>query len=167
MPNLASVTIHGVNITADVEKLNPESLKNMAVTAITRRLSLGAKTKTVEDLTKLAAEIAADPNIFFTSTRGTGVSRPKLDMYEKKARSYFNDDFVIHLKNGVPQVVAVWEQLGGAKELLFKANDKMTPEQIATVNKNLAAKAEVIKRRVPIERKKAEKAGAKVDLDLG
>ena len=97
-------------------------------------------------------------------------SRPKLSIDEKMARLYFKDKFLIYLKNNLPEVAAVWKANGGSG-LLFKVTEEMTDVQKATVEKNLAAKNQIIKKRVLTERKKREKeeakAGNKVDLDLG
>lgn len=143
MPNLASVTIHNVKIEFDVEKLNPESLKNMAVTAVTRRLSLGAKTKSTDELTKLSAEMAIDPNPFFMSTRGTGVSRPKLDMFERKAKSWFSAEFLPALKLAVDAAVKLWTKAGGSG-LLLSAPKEATEEQKAAAGQNQTARDKLI-----------------------
>jgi hypothetical protein len=153
MSNIASVTIHNVKIEFDVEKLNPEALKNMAVTAITRRLSLGAQTKSAENLTKLAEEMAIDPNPFFTSTRGAGVPRPKLSPIEKEAVRFFGDTFLPALKLALAgdtkakSYLDLWIQAGG-DGVLLKSAKEATAEQKAAVNKNLDAKAKIIAAKV-------------------
>ena len=170
---LIEFAVKGVKFSVDVAKLTPESItkalnKAHHRVAAERWTGKQEKSLTLEQLQTEAKNFAADPNQFWAKygTRGQGVSRPKLDMCEKAARNYFKDVFMIHLKNNVPQVVAVWKANGGSG-LLLKRADKMTADQLAAVNRNLAAKAKIIEKRTAVERKKAEKAGAKIDLDLG
>jgi len=170
---LIEFAVKGVKFSVDVAKLTPESItkalnKAHGRVAAERWTGKQEKSLTLEQLQTEAKNFAADPNQFWAKygTRGEGVSRPKLDMCEKAARNYFKDVFMIHLKNNVPQVVAVWKANGGSG-LLLKQADKMTADQLAVVNRNLAAKAKIIEKRTAVERKKAEKAGAKIDLDLG
>ena len=170
---LIEFAVKGVKFSVDAAKLTPESITkafNKAHSRVAAERWTGKKEKslTLEQLQTEAKNFAADPNQFWAKygTRGQGVSRPKLDMCEKAARNYFKDVFMIHLKNNVPQVVAVWKANGGSG-LLLKQADKMTADQLAAVNRNLAAKAKIIEKRTAVERKKAEKAGAKIDLDLG
>ena len=170
---LIEFTVKGVKFSVDAAKLTPESItkafnKAHSRVAAERWTGKQEKSLTLEQLQTEAKNFAADPNQFWAKygTRGQGVSRPKLDMCEKAARNYFKDVFMIHLKNNVPQVVAVWKANGGSG-LLLKQADKMTADQLAAVNRNLAAKAKIIEKRTAVERKKAEKAGAKIDLDLG
>ena len=170
---LIEFAVKGVKFSVDAAKLTPESItkalnKAHGRVAAERWTGKQEKSLTLEQLQTEAKNFAADPNQFWAKygTRGEGVSRPKLDMCEKAARNYFKDVFMIHLKNNVPQVVAVWKANGGSG-LLLKQADKMTAEQLAAVNCNLAAKAKIIEKRTAVERKKAEKAGAKIDLDLG
>jgi len=164
--------VKGVKFSVDVAKLTPESItkalnKAHGRVAAERWTGKQEKSLTLEQLQTEAKNFAADPNQFWAKygTRGEGVSRPKLDMCEKAARNYFKDVFMIHLKNNVPQVVAVWKANGGSG-LLLKQADKMTADQLAAVNRNLVAKAKIIEKRTAVERRKAEKAGAKIDLDL-
>ena len=171
---LIEFAVKGVKFSVDAAKLTPESItkafnKAHSRVAAERWTGKQEKSLTLEQLKTEAKNFAADPNQFWAKygTRGQGVSRPKLDMCEKAARNYFRDVFMIHLKNNVPQVVAVWEANGGSCLLLLKQADKMTADQLAIVNRNLAAKAKIIGKRTAVERKKAEKAGAKIDLDLG
>ena len=170
---LIEFTVKGVKFSVDAAKLTPESItkafnKAHSRVAAERWTGKQEKSLTLEQLQTEAKNFAVDPNQFWAKygTRGEGVSRPKLDMCEKAARNYFKDVFMIHLKNNVPQVVAVWKANGGSG-LLLKQADKMTADQLAVVNRNLAAKAKIIEKRTAVERKKAEKAGAKIDLDLG
>ena len=170
---LIEFAVKGVKFSVDAAKLTPESINkalNKAHSRVAAERWTGKQEKslTLEQLQAEAKNFAADPNQFWAKygTRGEGVSRPKLDMCEKAARNYFKDVFMIHLKNNVPQVVAVWKANGGSG-LLLKQADKMTADQLAAVNRNLAAKAKIIEKRTAVERKKAEKAGAKIDLDLG
>ena len=170
---LIEFAVKGVKFSVDAAKLTPESItkalnKAHGRVAAERWTGKQEKSLTLEQLQTEAKNFAADPNQFWAKygTRGQGVSRPKLDMCEKAARNYFKDMFMIHLKNNVPQVVAVWKANGGSG-LLLKQADKMTADQLAAVNRNLAAKAKIIEKRTAVERKKAEKAGAKIDLDLG
>ena len=170
---LIEFAVKGVKFSVDAAKLTPESItkafnKAHSRVAAERWTGKQEKSLTLEQLKTEAKNFAADPNQFWAKygTRGQGVSRPKLDMCEKAARNYFKDVFMIHLKNNVPQVVAVWKANGGSG-LLLKQADKMTADQLAAVNRNLAAKAKIIEKRTAVERKKAEKAGAKIDLDLG
>ena len=170
---LIEFAVKGVKFSVDAAKLTPESItkalnKAHSRVAAERWTGKQEKSLTLEELQTEAKNFAADPNQFWAKygTRGQGVSRPKLDMCEKAARNYFKDVFMIHLKNNVPQVVAVWKANGGSG-LLLKQADKMTADQLAAVNRNLAAKAKIIEKRTAVERKKAEKAGAKIDLDLG
>ena len=170
---LIEFAVKGVKFSVDAAKLTPESItkafnKAHSRVAAERWTGKQEKSLTLEQLQTEAKNFAADPNQFWAKygTRGQGVSRPKLDMCEKAARNYFKDVFMIHLKNNVPQVVAVWKANGGSG-LLLKQADKMTADQLAAVNRNLAAKAKIIEKRTAVERKKAEKAGAKIDLDLG
>ena len=170
---LIEFAVKGVKFSVDVAKLTPESItkalnKAHGRVAAERWTGKQEKSLTLEQLQAEAKNFAADPNQFWAKygTRGQGVSRPKLDMCEKAARNYFKDVFMIHLKNNVPQVVAVWKANGGSG-LLLKQADKMTADQLAVVDRNLAAKAKIIEKRTAVERKKAEKAGAKIDLDLG
>jgi len=170
---LIEFAVKGVKFSVDAAKLTPESItkafnKAHSRVAAERWTGKQEKSLTLEQLQTEAKNFAADPNQFWAKygTRGEGVSRPKLDMCEKAARNYFKDVFMIHLKNNVPQVVAVWKANGGSG-LLLKQADKMTADQLAVVNRNLAAKAKIIEKRTAVERKKAEKAGAKIDLDLG
>ena len=170
---LIEFAVKGVKFSVDAAKLTPESItkafnKAHSRVAAERWTGKQEKSLTLEQLQTEAKNFAADPNQFWVKygTRGQGVSRPKLDMCEKAARNYFKDVFMIHLKNNVPQVVAVWKANGGSG-LLLKQADKMTADQLAAVNRNLAAKAKIIEKRTAVERKKAEKAGAKIDLDLG
>ena len=170
---LIEFAVKGVKFSVDVVKLTPESInkalnKAHGRVAAERWTGKQEKSLTLEQLQAEAKNFAADPNQFWAKygTRGQGVSRPKLDMCEKAARNYFKDVFMIHLKNNVPQVVAVWKANGGSG-LLLKQADKMTADQLAVVDRNLAAKAKIIEKRTAVERKKAEKAGAKIDLDLG
>ena len=170
---LIEFAVKGVKFSVDVAKLTPESItkafnKAHSRVAAERWTGKQEKSLTLEQLQTEAKNFAADPNQFWAKygTRGQGVSRPKLDMCEKAARNYFKDVFMIHLKNNVPQVVAVWKANGGSG-LLLKQADKMTADQLAVVDRNLAAKAKIIGKRTAVERKKAEKAGAKIDLDLG
>jgi len=169
---LIEFAVKGVKFSVDVAKLTPESItkafnKAHSRVAAERWTGKQEKSLTLEQLQTEAKNFAADPNQFWAKygTRGQGVSRPKLDMCEKAARNYFKDVFMIHLKNNVPQVVAVWKANGGSG-LLLKQADKMTADQLAAVNRNLAAKAKIIEKRTVVERRKAEKAGAKIDLDL-
>ena len=169
---LIEFAVKGVKFSVDVAKLTPESItkalnKAHSRVAAERWTGKQEKSLTLEQLQTEAKNFASDPNQFWVGygTRGQGVSRPKLDMHEKAARNYFKDVFMIHLKNNVPQVVAVWKANGGSG-LLLKQADKMTADQLAAVNRNLAAKAKIIEKRTAVERKKAEKAGAKIDLDL-
>jgi len=170
---LIEFAVKGVKFSVDAAKLTPESItkafnKAHSRVAAERWTGKQEKSLTLEQLKTEAKNFAADPNQFWAKygTRGQGVSRPKLDMCEKAARNYFKDVFMIHLKNNVPQVVAVWKANGGSG-LLLKQADKMTADQLAAVNRNLAAKAKIIEKRTAVEWKKAEKAGAKIDLDLG
>ena len=170
---LIEFAVKGVKFSVDAAKLTPESItkafnKAHGRVAAERWTGKQEKSLTLEQLQAEAKNFAADPNQFWAKygTRGEGVSRPKLDMCEKAARNYFKDVFMIHLKNNVPQVVAVWKANGGSG-LLLKQADKMTADQLAAVNRNLAAKAKIIEKRTAVERRKAEKAGAKIDLDLG
>ena len=170
---LIEFAVKGVKFSVDAAKLTPESITkafNKAHSRVAAERWTGKKEKslTLEQLQTEAKNFAADPNQFWAKygTRGEGVSRPKLDMCEKAARNYFKDVFMIHLKNNVPQVVAVWKANGGSG-LLLKQADKMTADQLAAVDRNLAAKAKIIEKRTAVERRKAEKAGAKIDLDLG
>ena len=170
---LIEFAVKGVKFSVDAAKLTPESItkafnKAHSRVAAERWTGKQEKSLTLEQLQTEAKNFAADPNQFWAKygTRGQGVSRPKLDMCEKAARNYFKDVFMIHLKNNVPQVVAVWKANGGSG-LLLKQADKMTADQLAAVNRNLVAKAKIIEKRTAVERKKAEKAGAKIDLDLG
>jgi len=170
---LIEFAVKGVKFSVDAAKLTPESItkafnKAHSRVAAERWTGKQEKSLTLEQLQAEAKNFAADPNQFWAKygTRGQGVSRPKLDMCEKAARNYFKDVFMIHLKNNVPQVVAVWKANGGSG-LLLKQADKMTADQLAAVDRNLAAKAKIIEKRTAVERKKAEKAGAKIDLDLG
>ena len=170
---LIEFAVKGVKFSVDAAKLTPESItkafnKAHSRVAAERWTGKQEKSLTLEQLQAEAKNFAADPNQFWAKygTRGQGVSRPKLDMCEKAARNYFKDVFMIHLKNNVPQVVAVWKANGGSG-LLLKRADKMTADQLAVVNCNLTAKAKIIEKRTAVERKKAEKAGAKIDLDLG
>jgi len=170
---LIEFAVKGVKFSVDAAKLTPESITkafNKAHSRVAAERWTGKREKslTLEQLQTEAKNFAADPNQFWAKygTRGQGVSRPKLDMCEKAARNYFKDVFMIHLKNNVPQVVAVWKANGGSG-LLLKQADKMTADQLAAVNRNLVAKAKIIEKRTAVERKKAEKAGAKIDLDLG
>ena len=170
---LIEFAVKGVKFSVDAAKLTPESItkafnKAHSRVAAERWTGKQEKSLTLEQLQTEAKNFAADPNQFWAKygTRGQGVSRPKLDMCEKAARNYFKDVFMIHLKNNVPQVVAVWKANGGSG-LLLKRADKMTADQLAAVNRNLVAKAKIIEKRTAVERKKAEKAGAKIDLDLG
>ena len=169
---LIEFAVKGVKFSVDAAKLTPESItkafnKAHSRVAAERWTGKQEKSLTLEQLQTEAKNFAADPNQFWAKygTRGEGVSRPKLDMCEKAARNYFKDVFMIHLKNNVPQVVAVWKANGGSG-LLLKQADKMTADQLAAVNRNLAAKAKIIEKRTVVERRKAEKAGAKIDLDL-
>ena len=169
---LIEFAVKGVKFSVDVAKLTPESItkalnKAHGRVAAERWTGKQEKSLTLEQLQTEAKNFAADPNQFWAKygTRGEGVSRPKLDMCEKAARNYFKDVFMIHLKNNVPQVVAVWKANGGSG-LLLKQADKMTADQLAAVNRNLVAKAKIIEKRTAVERRKAEKAGAKIDLDL-
>ena len=170
---LIEFAVKGVKFSVDAAKLTPESItkalnKAHGRVAAERWTGKQEKSLTLEQLQAEAKNFAVDPNQFWAKygTRGQGVSRPKLDMCEKAARNYFKDVFMIHLKNNVPQVVAVWKANGGSG-LLLKRADKMTADQLAAVDRNLAAKAKIIEKRTAVERKKAEKAGAKIDLDLG
>jgi len=170
---LIEFAVKGVKFSVDAAKLTPESITkafNKAHSRVAAERWTGKREKslTLEQLQTEAKNFAADPNQFWAKygTRGEGVSRPKLDMCEKAARNYFKDVFMIHLKNNVPQVVAVWKANGGSG-LLLKRADKMTADQLAAVDRNLAAKAKIIEKRTAVERRKAEKAGAKIDLDLG
>ena len=170
---LIEFAVKGVKFSVDAAKLTPESItkafnKAHSRVAAERWTGKQEKSLTLEQLKTEAKNFAADPNQFWAKygTRGQGVSRPKLDMCEKAARNYFKDVFMIHLKNNVPQVVAVWKANGGSG-LLLKQADKMTADQLGVVDRNLAAKARIIEKRTAVERKKAEKAGAKIDLDLG
>ena len=170
---LIEFAVKGVKFSVDAAKLTPESItkalnKAHGRVAAERWTGKQEKSLTLEQLQTEAKNFAADPNQFWAKygTRGEGVSRPKLDMCERAARNYFKDVFMIHLKNNVPQVVAVWKANGGFG-LLLKQADKMTADQLAAVSRNLAAKAKIIEKRTAVERKKAEKAGAKIDLDLG
>ena len=171
---LIEFAVKGVKFSVDAAKLTPESItkafnKAHSRVAAERWTGKQEKSLTLEQLQTEAKNFAADPNQFWAKygTRGQGVSRPKLDMCEKAARNYFKDVFMIHLKNNVPQVVAVWKANGGSGLLLKQAKGMTSDAQKASIEKNLAAKARIIEKRTAVERKKAEKAGAKIDLDLG
>ena len=174
---LIEFAVKGVKFSVDAAKLTPESItkafnKAHSRVAAERWTGKQEKSLTLEQLQAEAKNFAADPNQFWAKygTRGEGVSRPKLSIDEKMARLYFKDKFLIYLKNNLPEVAAVWRANGGSG-LLFKVTEEMTDVQKATVEKNLAAKNQIIEKRVPTERKKREKeeakAGNKVDLDLG
>jgi len=172
MATLIKFTVKDVPVEFDLEKLTPEVqikmlTKGCARSFFERETGKGDKSS-LEMIQAAAVKVSTDPNTYYLAVghRGEGVSRPKLDMYEKKARSWFKDEFVIHLKNSVPQVIAVWEANGGSG-LLLKATEKMTAEQKTAVERNLVAKNKIIEKRTVVERKKAEKAGAKIDLNLG
>lgn len=159
MANTAKVVVHGVELTVDVDRLTKESLICMATTALTRRLSLGAKTKDEAALKEVAAGLVTDPNVFFTSTRGVGVSRPKLDIYERKAGSWFSAEFLPALKIGNEKAKALWAKAGGVSTV-FKAKEDTDQAAKDVVDKNSTAKAKLIAAKA----KKLKDSGWEPDL---
>lgn len=171
--NVASVTIHEVNLEVDLGKLSAASMMNVVRTALIRRLSLGAKTKTKDELTALAAALKENPNSFFEVTRGEGVSRPKMSPIEKEAASWFSDKFLLALKTpsvGAPHESAKksWGRYGGKlvdeagkAAVILKAGKEDSAERKAVLDANLAAKVAVIAAKI----KKMQADGWEFKLD--
>ena len=141
MANMVKFQVKGNVVELDVDKLAPEVKANVLLKGLSRIFfERETPEKNEGDLVKAIAAVQADPNAYYVTYghRGEGASRPKLDMYEKKARSWFTGEFMPALKLGHEKAKAIWAKAGGV-DTQFKVTDKTTDEQKANIEKNKAA----------------------------
>ncbi len=157
MANLVKFTVKEIPVEFDLEKLTPEVarkmlLKGCARSFFERETGKGEKT-TLETIKAAAVKVTTDPNAYYAAvgTRGEGVSRPKLDMYERKAKSWFTAEFLPALKLGIEAAIKLWTRAGGSGAVLSAKSD--ATEAIKTAaqrnqdarDKLVAAKAKKLK----------------------
>jgi len=162
MANIADVKIHDVMLSVDLDKMSPASLMNAVRTALTRRLSLGAKTKTVDELTKLAGELKENPNPFFEAVRGEGTGRTSRSPAELRGAVFFNA-FTLALKT--PSIgkkhddaKKSWTKYGGIMvdeygkpAIVLKAAKEDSAERKNILDANIAAKKAIIAAKIKKE----------------
>lgn len=140
--------VKGTIIEFDESKLSPEVTAKVLQKGAARiffERETGKKDMTAEDFNKAVAAVQDNPNAYYASygTRGEGVSRPKLNMYERKARSWFSTEFLPALKQKVDVAVKLWIKAGGSG-LLLSAPKEATAEQKVAVEQNQTARDKLI-----------------------
>ena len=156
MAQLISFKVKGETVEFDASKLTPEVMAKMLTKGcgrsfFERETGKGEKT-TAESLAKAIAAVKSDPNAYYAAVgHREGTSRPKLDIYERKAGSWFNAEFLPALKLGHEKAKALWVKAGGVSTI-FKAKDDAdaTAKEVAGKNadartKLVAAKAKKLK----------------------
>jgi hypothetical protein len=146
MGNLVSVAIHGVVLEWDADKVSAAGNAIAQKIALVRCESLGAKSRDEAGFKELAVKMAANPDEYFSTRgrRGEGTARPKLDMYERKARGWFRDEFLPVLKLGTNEKVkAAWAKFGGTSAV-FSAKEDATAEAKAVVDVNVSAREKLL-----------------------
>ena len=142
MANMVKFQVKGNAIEFDVDKLTPE-VKVLVLTKGLSRIFFERETpeKKEGDLAAAIVKVQADPNAYYVTYghRGEGVARPKLDIYERKAKSWFSAEFLPALKLGHEKAKAIWGKAGGITSV-FKAKDDATVEAKAEARKNLDAR---------------------------
>ncbi len=156
--------IKDVQFSFDPAKLTPESVAKALLKAASRITAerytgKGEKTPSTEDLKKKAAEFAADPNLIFAGAVREGVPRPKKDMYERAAGSWFTSQLFPAVKLGNEKAVALWKKAGG-DGVVIKASAEATEAIKAAVQKNQAARDKL----VAAKAKKLKDSGWEPDL---
>lgn len=146
---MVKFTVKGNTVEFDESKLTPEVAlkmltKGCARSFFERETGKGDKT-TDETLAKAIGELQADPNKYYEAVghRGEGVSRPKLDIYERKAKSWFTAEFMPAVKLGIEAAVKLWAKAGGSG-LLLSAKEDATAEQKAAADRNKDARDKLI-----------------------
>ena len=140
--------VKGTTIEFDESKLTPEVLSKVLQKGCSRiffERETGKKDAKPEDFDKAVLAVQTDPNAYYASygTRGEGVSRPKLDMYERKAKSWFSAEFLPALKLSVDAAVKLWAKAGGSG-LLLSVPKEGTAEQKAAAEQNQTARDKLI-----------------------
>jgi hypothetical protein len=164
MGNLIKFTVKGTQVEFDMSKLTPEIqvkmlTKGCARSFFERETGKGEKT-TAESLAKAVAVVMSDPNTYYMAVgHREGVSRPKLDIYERKAGSWFNAEFLPALKLGHEKAKALWVKAGGVSTI-FKAKEDADTAAKELAGKNADAKAKLIAAKA----KKLKDAGWEPDL---
>jgi hypothetical protein len=127
MGQMISFKVKGNAVEFPMEKLAPEVMvkmltKGCARSFFERETGKGEKT-TDETIAKAIAAVSADPNSYYAAVgHREGVSRPKLDIYERKASSWFSAEFLPALKLGHEKAKALWAKAGGVSTI-FKAKE--------------------------------------------
>lgn len=140
--------VKGTTIEFDESKLSPEVLAKVLQKGAARiffERETGKKDAKPEDFQKAVAAVQADPNAYYATygTRGEGTSRPKLNMFERKAKSWFSAEFLPALKLNVEAAVKLWAKAGGSG-LLLTAKEDATAEVKDAVVKNQNARDKLI-----------------------
>ena len=157
MATLIKFTVKDVPVEFDLEKLTPEVqikmlTKGCARSFFERETGKGDKSS-LETIQAAAQKVSTDPNSYYLAVghRGEGVSRPKLDMYERKAKSWLTAEFFPAVKLGVEAAVKLWNKAGGSGVLLTAKEDATEAIKAAVLgnvtarDKLLAAKAKKLK----------------------
>jgi hypothetical protein len=157
------LTIKGVKFIIDEGKLSAETkakvlAKGLSRIAFERETGKG---QTDEALAKSLSAIAADPEKYYSTygTRGEGVSRPKLDMYERKAKSWFSAEFMPAVKGNVVNAVTLWKKAGAVSNQL-----SVPKEATADVKETVAKNQEARDKLIAAKAKKLKESGWEPEL---
>lgn len=164
MGNLIKFNVKGSVVEFDSSLLTPEVQAKMLAKGCARSFferETGKKDKSDADFLAAVKAVATDPNAYYMAigVRGEGVSRPKLDIYERKAGSWFSAEFLPALKLGHEKAKALWVKAGGVSTV-FKAKEDADQAAKDVIGKNSGAKAKLIAAKA----KKLKDSGWEPDL---